>query len=100
MTVSTCPSTASTRSASDRRRGRLFGHGTLLLDVAGERLRFTDVAGVERVQARLHREIGLLAERRRSHEKASEHTARRAHADAAVRGRMEAPAPQRERASL
>lgn len=80
--------------------GRLFGHGTLLLDVAGERLRFTDVAGVERVQARLHREIGLLAERRRSHEKASEHTARRAHADAAVRGRMEAPAPQRERASL
>ncbi|WP_224392082.1 PH domain-containing protein [Pseudonocardia sp. ICBG1293] len=79
---------------------RLFGCGTLLLDVAGERLRFTDVPAVEQVQARLHREIGLLAERRRSHEKESEHTARRGHADAAVRGRMGASAPQRERAPL
>ncbi|MEJ8281522.1 PH domain-containing protein [Pseudonocardia spirodelae] len=79
---------------------RLLGCGTLLLDVAGERLRFTDVPAVERVQARLHREIGRLAERRRTADKESEHTARRGYADAAVRGRMEDPAPQRERAAL
>lgn len=68
--------------------GRVFGHGTLLLDVAGERLRFADVPAVERVQARLHREIGRRADSRRSAERERQHTALRGHADAAIRGRM------------
>jgi uncharacterized membrane protein YdbT with pleckstrin-like domain len=74
--------------------GRVLGYGTLLLDVAGERLRFADVPAVERVQARLHREIGRLAETRRTVERERQHTALRGHADAAVRGRMAEP-PQR-----
>ena len=69
--------------------GRLLGCGTLLLDVAGERLRFADVPRVDRVQARLHREIGRIAETRRGAEREMEHTSLRRHADAAVRERMD-----------
>ena len=45
---------------------RLLGAGTLLVDAVGERYAFTDVPAVERVQARLHREVGRSVERARS----------------------------------
>ncbi|ANY07547.1 PH domain-containing protein [Pseudonocardia sp. HH130630-07] len=74
--------------------GRLLGYGVLLLDVAGRQLRFTDVPAVERVQARLHRQIGRLADARHSAGVERQHTALREHADAAVRERM-GRSPQR-----
>lgn len=48
------------------RRERLLGAGTLEVDAGGERYLFPDVPRVERVQARLHREIGRSVERSRS----------------------------------
>ncbi|MBC3193799.1 PH domain-containing protein [Pseudonocardia sp. C8] len=73
---------------------RLLGCGTLLLEVAGELLRFDDVPQVDRVQARLHREIGRVAEARRAAERETQRTSLRRHADGAVRGRIEGR-PQR-----
>ncbi|SFN11436.1 membrane protein YdbS, contains bPH2 (pleckstrin homology) domain [Pseudonocardia ammonioxydans] len=68
--------------------GRLAGYGSLLLDVAGERLRFDDVPRVERVQARLHREIGRADTARRAAAQETQRTSARGHADAVVRERM------------
>lgn len=67
---------------------RLLGCGTLLLDVAGERLRFADIPRVERVQARLHREIGRTGASRRAAGQETQRTSARGHADAVIRERM------------
>ncbi|BBG04463.1 MULTISPECIES: PH domain-containing protein [Pseudonocardia] len=67
---------------------RVLGCGTLQLDVAGERLRFAHVPAVERVQARLHREIGRIESTRRAAAGETQRTSLRGHADAAVRERM------------
>lgn len=66
---------------------RILGCGTLLLDVAGERLRFADIPRVERVQARLHREIGRIGASRRATEQETQRTSARGHADAVIRER-------------
>jgi uncharacterized membrane protein YdbT with pleckstrin-like domain len=47
--------------------GRLVGSGTLIVDTGdGEPMRFRDVGRVERVQARLHREISRVSARQRN----------------------------------
>lgn len=66
---------------------RLLGAGTLVVDAAGERYAFTDVPAVERVQARLHREVGRSVERSRSAHRERLREAGRGHADRAVRER-------------
>ncbi|GAA1401774.1 PH domain-containing protein [Pseudonocardia kongjuensis] len=71
---------------------RLLGCGTLALDVAGERLTFRHVPVVERVQARLHREIGRTGSARRGAAGTApgetQRTSLRGRAGAAVRERM------------
>lgn len=69
--------------------GRLAGYGSLLLDVAGERLRFDDVPRVERVQARLHREIGRADIARRGAGQETQRTSARGDTGPRVQERMD-----------
>lgn len=78
-----------------RRRERLLGAGTLLVEAAGERYTFTDVPRVDRAQARLHREIGRSAVRARSVHLERLRATRRSEADGAVRDRSGTHAPAR-----